>query len=621
MRTRAKERGHGNGGLEDTSEDTAGAMAANAIISSLSGFEPRNDKDSLGSTPAATGKVENGPLPQPLELTHSDATLKRNTKKTNDNGAAVETDSNVDTFSSDQDHRIFTTFEFEGTSPDLANSEEVSEKQHIAASLSDFGGSAALERTSSADLENGEEVSEHQDIAEDLSRSSDNFGGFSSFEHVSEPATKSPIQEDFFGGFSSYEESEESPACQHSDTNKMNVVVSVLENNVCATSLDNILESSESEHGLVDDSAVVPRGSDLAKLASFEEEIPPVGESHKEKSFQEEAVSELLGSATIEEEGKEAPTANQFSTAERDDENDDDFGDFGVFSGALDAASSPNMPSLEVETGAIESSRTTTIIAADCEFVTPDKTCARGSGQTMPISAEEKVNASQPSADASSVDLEKKSLDSAPEECVPASKPLAVTCSIGSENSEFGNLSNVKAFEEAPEWQIFPDCARAVVDQKTLTNDQEEVLASQPSAVVSSIEDTNVEFGEFGEPREEGIRSKDRNSHLSTPPESASRQGLFILNDNVRVMFNNVFVSDTPITLELSRIGMCSELPFDVTMRQTLVSVQNIRLFSYIVLTIAYISSHCMTVFFSSLQPLRRKTQVTHMRVSKNSPS
>ena len=382
-----------------------------------------------------------------------------------------------------------------------------------------------------------------------------------------------------------------------------------------------MFNNSESEHGLVDDSAVVPRGSDLAKLASFEEEIPPVGESHKEKSFQEEAVSEVLATATIEEEGKEAPTANQFLTAERDDENDDDFGDFGVFSGALDAASSPNMPSLEVETGAIESSRTTTIIAADCEFVTPDKTCARGSGQTMPISAEEKVNASQPSADASSVDLEKKSLDSAPEECVPASKPLAVTCSIGSENSEFGNLSNVKAFEEAPEWQIFPDCARAVVDQKTLTNDQEEVLASQPSAVVSSIEDTNVEFGEFGEPREEGIRSKDRNSHLSTPPESASRQGLFILNDNVRVMFNNVFVSDTPITLELSRIGMCSELPFDVTMRQTLVSVQNIRLFSYIVLTIAYISSHCMTVFFSSLQPLRRKTQVTHMRVSKNSPS
>jgi len=60
---------------------------------------------------------------------------------------------------------------------------------------------------------------------------------------------------------------------------------------------------------------------------------------------------------------------------------------------------------------------------------------------------------------------------------------------------------------------------------------------------------------------------------VTTPvTESAPKPTMLVLDESVRLMFQNVFVRDTPVDQESRERGTCAGLPFNVPISKIVVS-------------------------------------------------
>jgi len=261
---------------------------------------------------------------------------------------------------------------------------------------------------------------------------------------------------------------------------------------------------------------------------------------------------------------EEVPAANQSSTnAASADDASDEFGDFGSFDAFEDAPAedvSPDVAETEgdqnVTTPAKEEAPATQSSAADDaddefgDFGDFDAFEEAPPGETAPTESK------QPSPKPA-------------EEGAPTSHPSAVASSADDADDEFSDFGDFDAFEEAPPGEN----ASTENEQPAPKPVEEGAPASQPSAVASSADENGDEFGDFGDfdefeaaPAAPQTESKEKD--VSTPRESSPRPVLSILNESIRAMFLDVFASDTTVSSEFE--GKCSELPFDIPMRNIL---------------------------------------------------
>ena len=140
-----------------------------------------------------------------------------------------------------------------------------------------------------------------------------------------------------------------------------------------------------------------------------------------------------------------------------------------------------------------------------------------------------------------------------------------------SENGDgFGDFEDFDAFMEAP----------TESKPSNVGWDSCAVAASPVEAVISTENDGGDEFGDFGdfdafEEASDGVppEEEEENSANTPPVElSASTQALPMLNEHVRLIFQNVFTIDSPIAFDLTDRGECTELPFDIPLSSILVS-------------------------------------------------
>ena len=138
-----------------------------------------------------------------------------------------------------------------------------------------------------------------------------------------------------------------------------------------------------------------------------------------------------------------------------------------------------------------------------------------------------------------------------------------------SENGEdFVDFEDFDAFKEAP--------AEAI----NVGTDDCPVVASPVEAFSSKESDGGDEFGDFGdfealEVAPDGVppEIEQENSANASPVEiSASAQALPLLNERVRLIFQNVFAIDSPIAFDVADRKTCTELPFDIPLSTILVS-------------------------------------------------
>jgi len=348
----------------------------------------------------------------------------------------------------------------------------------------------------------------------------DNVGGFTSFDEApanQPPAVVSSADDDGFGNF---EASSEAP-----DTTLPNAVT---ENND-------------------DQKAPAPAEGEIqANVPSGEEEstVQPDAETKQDSENDDE---QDAGFTSFEEASATQPLAIESFA------DDDGFGNFEAFS---------ESPGVISPGAAIESD------------------------QHVSAPAEENIPANQTSAVASLADDEddvfgdfggfnafEEAEDGAPIE-IEQNTPATVEA-ITDQDDEFGDFGDFDTFEEASPG----DGATTVNEHRvSIITAEGEAPASQPLAAVSSDDDGD-EFGDFGDfeafeeapsealPEVDEPTENDKNEPI--PAESTPRPVLSVLNDSVRLMFQDVFVSDAPIPPDSEKVT-CSELPFDIPMRKIL---------------------------------------------------
>ena len=160
------------------------------------------------------------------------------------------------------------------------------------------------------------------------------------------------------------------------------------------------------------------------------------------------------------------------------------------------------------------------------------------------------------------------------------------------DEDEFGDFGDFDAFEDAPtQDSLTPERN----EQPTGTTAPEgEVQESQPTVVASTEEEEkDDEFGDFGDfdafeeaPSEEAsspeIDASTTGSTLVTTSvtTSAPKPTVLVLNESVRLMFQNVFVSDTQVDQESGEKEICADLPFNVPISKIVVSMNILFSFS-----------------------------------------
>lgn len=163
-----------------------------------------------------------------------------------------------------------------------------------------------------------------------------------------------------------------------------------------------------------------------------------------------------------------------------------------------------------------------------------------------------------------------------------AEQPTSTNATAFEDEDEFGNFGDFDAFEDAPtQDSISPEGNE---QPAVATTPKEEVQEIQPTVVTSTEDDD--EFGDFGEfdafedaPHEEAsspeIDTSTTESTVVTTPvtESAPKPTMLVLNESVRLMFQNVFVSETPVDQESREKGTCADLPFNVPISKIVVSM------------------------------------------------
>ena len=106
--------------------------------------------------------------------------------------------------------------------------------------------------------------------------------------------------------------------------------------------------------------------------------------------------------------------------------------------------------------------------------------------------------------------------------------------------------------------------------------------AASAKVAGSPDDDGGDEFGDFGdfdafeETPDLGPQEEEGESGAQTTPPAeiaAPRQALSMINERVRLIFQDVFAIDSPIMYDLMEGETCTELPFDIPLSKILVSV------------------------------------------------
>ena len=360
---------------------------------------------------------------------------------------------------------------------------------------------------------------ESQTVDEDAIASADDdeFGDFDGFDAVDTGTEESPS--------TPAEGAQEVPAFEEAETSAddehFNAPEGGFEQNI-TKSLHTEIEQ-EAKAPIKEGATVEDAGDGFGNFGSFND-------------APDEAASEPMHS----DEGVASAIDKPATQPSPSDQTDDDFGDFNAFEDSSPPEGEEPAPSEEAE--AIQTS------AAEGSADDDDGFGEFGDFDTF--------------EEAPPVETAPESGERAPED----SAGLADAA-----DDEFGNFGDFDAFEEAPP-------ASTPVESDTGAKD--EVAASQPAPSTNEASADDDEFGDFGD-FEEFEEATELTTKESEPPaeskeieatqtQTVPKPATAILNESVRLMFQNVFASDTPIPSHPE--GTDSVLPFDVPMSTILVS-------------------------------------------------